>query len=140
MILAVSVGFAGVETRRLSGTLEGNRYGFGGRDGDSRGTNPIAALAMIILAPIAALLIQMAISRSREYAADDTGAHIVGDPMALASALEKLEAGSKRMPLDVNPAASHLFIVNPLSGQLLASLFSTHPPIADRIKRLRQYL
>jgi heat shock protein HtpX len=113
--------------------------GFGGsRDGDGDGVNPIAALAMIILAPIAALLIQMAISRSREYGADDTGAHIVGDPMALASALEKLEGWSKRIPLDVNPAASHLFIVNPLSGRALASLFSTHPPIEDRIKRLRQ--
>jgi heat shock protein HtpX len=112
--------------------------GLGGRSDDGEGTNPIAALAMIILAPIAAMLIQMAISRSREYGADDTGAHIVGDPMALASALEKLEAGSKRIPLDVNPAASHLFIVNPLNGQFLASLFSTHPPVQDRIKRLRQ--
>lgn len=112
--------------------------GFGGRSSDGEGTNPFAALAMIILAPIAALLIQMAISRSREYGADDTGAHIVGDPLALASALEKLEMGSQRMPLDVNPAASHLFIVNPLNGRALANLFSTHPPIPERVKRLRQ--
>jgi heat shock protein HtpX len=111
--------------------------GLGSRDGDGEGTNPLAALAMIILAPIAAMLIQMAISRSREYGADDTGAHIVGDPLALASALEKLEAWSRRVPLDVNPAASHLFIVNPLNGQALASLFSTHPPIEERVKRLR---
>src|SRR4029079_16350458 len=97
--------------------------GFGGRNSDGEGVNPIAALANIILAPIAALMIQMAISRSREYGADDPGAHIVGDPLALASALAKLDAGSKRIPLDVNPAASHLFIVNPLSGQFIASLF-----------------
>ncbi|MCC7371688.1 MAG: zinc metalloprotease HtpX [Chloroflexi bacterium] len=112
--------------------------GFGGsRDGE-RGVNPIAALGMIILAPLAATLIQMAISRSREYGADDTGAHIVGDPMALASALQKLEAGSQRMPMDVNPAAAPLFIVNPLSGQFIGNLFSTHPPISERIKRLQR--
>ena len=112
--------------------------GLGGRSDDGEGTNPIAALAMIILAPIAALLIQMAVSRSREYGADVTGAQIVGDPLALASALEKLEAWSQRVPLDVNPAVAPLFIVNPLRGQLVASLFSTHPPIEERIKRLRQ--
>jgi heat shock protein HtpX len=112
--------------------------GLGNRDGNGEGTNPFAALAMIILAPIAALLIQMAISRSREYGADDTGAHIVGDPLALASALEKLEMGARQLPMNVNPAASHLFIVNPLSGQMLANLFSTHPPIAERVKRLRR--
>jgi len=112
--------------------------GLGGRSDDREGVNPIGALAMIILAPMAAMLIQMAISRSREYGADVTGAEIVGDPMALASALAKLEAGSQQIPLDVNPAASHLFIVNPLSGQFIAGLFSTHPPIQERIKRLRQ--
>jgi heat shock protein HtpX len=112
--------------------------GFGGRSDDGEGTNPIAALAMIILAPIAALLIQMAVSRSREYGADDTGAHIVGDPLALASALEKLEALTKRVPLPVNPAVAPLFIVNPLPGQFIANLFSTHPPIEERIKRLRR--
>ena len=112
--------------------------GFGRSSDDGEGVNPIGALAMIILAPIAALLIQMAISRSREYGADTTGAQIVGDPLALASALAKLEAGSQRIPLDVNPAASHLFIVNPLNGQFIGSLFSTHPPIQDRIRRLRQ--
>lgn len=112
--------------------------GLGGRNGDGQGTNPLAALATIILAPIAAMLIQMAISRSREYAADDTGAQIVGDPLALASALEKLEMGSRQIPMNVNPAASHLFIVNPLNGRALAGLFSTHPPLAERVKRLRQ--
>ncbi|MGE3269050.1 MAG: zinc metalloprotease HtpX [Chloroflexota bacterium] len=115
----------------------GGLGGYGGRD-ERGGMNPLAALAMIILAPIAATMIQMAISRSREYGADDTGAHIVGDPLALASALAKLEAGSKRMPMDVSPAAAPLFIVNPLSGQMIAGLFSTHPPIEERIKRLRQ--
>ena len=112
--------------------------GFGRSNDDGEGINPIGALAMIVLAPLAAMLIQMAISRSREYGADTTGAQIVGDPLALASALAKLEAGSQRIPLDVNPAASHLFIVNPLSGRFIGSLFSTHPPIQDRIKRLRQ--
>jgi heat shock protein HtpX len=111
--------------------------GFGGSR-DDRGVNPLAALGMIILAPIAATLIQMAISRSREYGADDTGAQIVGDPLALASALEKLEAGSQIAPMDVNPAVAPLFIVNPLSGQFIGSLFSTHPPVQDRVKRLRQ--
>jgi len=112
--------------------------GLGGRNSDGEGTNPLAALALIFLAPIAALVIQMAVSRSREYGADDTGAQIVGDPLALASALEKLEAWSQRVPLPLNPAVAPLFIVNPLSGQFLASLFSTHPPIQERVKRLRQ--
>lgn len=113
-------------------------FGGLGRSDDGEGTNPLAALAMIILAPIAAMVIQMAVSRSREYGADDTGAQIVGDPLALASALEKLDAWSQRVPLPVNPAVAPLFIVNPLRGQALANLFSTHPPIEDRIKRLRQ--
>lgn len=113
-------------------------FGGFGRSDDGEGTNPLAALAMIILAPIAAMVIQMAVSRSREYGADDTGAQIVGDPLALASALEKLDAWSQRVPLPVNPAVAPLFIVNPLRGQALANLFSTHPPIEDRIKRLRQ--
>lgn len=112
--------------------------GFGGSRDDRGGVNPLAALGMILLAPIAATLIQMAISRSREYGADDTGAQIVGDPLALASALEKLEAGSQLAPMDVNPAVAPLFIVNPLSGRFIGNLFSTHPPIQDRIKRLRQ--
>jgi len=111
--------------------------GFGGRN-ERGGPNLIELLAIIILGPIAATLIQMAISRSREYGADRTGAEIVGDPMALASALAKLEMGSRQIPMDVSPAASHLFIVNPLSGQFIAGLFSTHPPIPERIKRLRQ--
>ena len=111
--------------------------GFGGRrrDGEGEG-NALASLAMIILAPIAALLIQMAISRSREYQADASGARICGNPLWLASALKKLHAGSQRVPLDANPATAHMFIVNPLHGGGLLSLFSTHPPLEERVARL----
>ena len=111
--------------------------GFGSRDErDEGGGGIIGLLAMTLLAPLAAMLIQMAVSRSREYGADDTGARIVGDPLALASALEKLEAWSQRVPLPVNPAVAPLFIVNPLSGSWLSGLFSTHPPIPERVRRL----
>ena len=110
--------------------------GYGGRD-DRRDGGGIGALFMLILAPIAATLIQLAVSRSREYEADATGAHITGNPYALASALEKLEAYSKRMPLIASPSTAHLFIVAPLLGSGgFANLFSTHPPMAKRIERL----
>jgi heat shock protein HtpX len=95
-------------------------------------------LLMLIVAPLAATLIQLAISRSREFGADETGAYLSGDPEALASALEKLEAYSQRIPLPVNPAVSHLFIVKPLTGVTFQSLFSTHPSTVERIARLRQ--
>lgn len=113
---------------------------FGGLSGsdDDEGGSGLAALPLIILGPIAALLVQMAISRSREYLADSTGADISGSSEGLAQALLKLEQGSRRIPMQVNPAASHMFIVNPLSGRSLMSLFSTHPPIAERVNRLRQ--
>jgi heat shock protein HtpX len=92
---------------------------------------------MMILAPIAAMLIQLAVSRSREYAADETGAHFTGNPYALASALRKLDSYSKRLPLVASPSNAHLFIVAPLvGGDLMMNLFSTHPPIAKRIERL----
>jgi len=111
--------------------------GFGGRRDDDEGAGGvIGGILMIILAPIAALLIQMAISRSREYEADATGARICGNPLWLANALKKLEAGSQRVPLNANPATAHMFIVNPLRGRGFASLFSTHPPLEDRIARL----
>lgn len=114
--------------------------GYGGRDDRDRGGgNAIAMLLMMILAPIAALMIQMAISRSREYGADETGAHFTGNPYALASALKKLDAYSKRLPLAASPSTAHLFIVQPflgMSGINFGNLFSTHPPIADRIARL----
>src|SRR5919205_790429 len=98
----------------------------------------LGSLLMIILAPIAATLIQLAITRSREYGADDMGAHIHGNPESLARALEKLELASSLRPLPVNPAAAHLFIVNPLKGISFGGLFSTPPPIAERVRRLRR--
>jgi heat shock protein HtpX len=109
--------------------------GYGGRDNERRGGG-LGALLMIILAPIAAMLIQLAVSRSREYQADATGAHFTGNPFALASALRKLDAYSRRIPMVATPSTAHLFIVQPLLGMDFASLFSTHPPIAKRIERL----
>jgi heat shock protein HtpX len=109
---------------------------FGGSRDDREGSNPIALLAMIIVAPLAAMLIQAAISRSREYAADQGGAEIAGSPYGLADALRKIDAGSKRVPLDANPATAHLFIVQPFLGGGLLSLFSTHPPTEQRIREL----
>jgi heat shock protein HtpX len=111
---------------------------FGGyeRDREGRGGGGFGALIMLILAPIAAMLIQLAVSRSREYQADETGAHFTGNPYALASALAKLDAYSKRLPLQATPSTAHLFIVQPFLGMGLASMFSTHPPIAKRIERL----
>jgi len=109
---------------------------FGGRDDDRRGGNPIAMLATIILAPIAAMLIQMAISRSREYDADAGGAAIVGSPLGLASALQKIESASRAVPMDANPATAHMFIIKPFSAGGLLGLFSSHPPTKDRIDAL----
>jgi heat shock protein HtpX len=112
---------------------------FGGArgDDDEGGGGMIGMLAMAILAPFAAMLIQMAISRSREYLADDGGARVSGKPWALASALEKLQAASQAIPMNANPSTAHIFTVSPLSGRSFASLFSTHPPIEERIARLR---
>lgn len=113
---------------------------FGGmsRDDDREGGGGVIGLiAMSILAPLAAMIIQMAISRTREFAADDTGARISGDPLGLASALGKLGVASERIPLDASPQTSHLFIVNPFSGRSLMRLFSTHPPLEERITRLQ---
>jgi len=109
----------------------------GGRRDDEEGGNPVAALLMMIVAPIAALLIQMAISRTREYAADATSAEVTHNPQELISALGKLDTWSQRIPLaDATPSTAHLFIVKPFSGQGLMNLFSTHPSTADRIRRL----
>lgn len=112
--------------------------GFGGRsdDREGRGGGMIGALVMIILAPIAAMLIQMAISRSREFEADAGGAKLCGNPLWLAAALRKLHAGVQRIPMDANPATAHMFIVSPLTGGGVMSLFSTHPPMEERIARL----
>ncbi len=111
---------------------------FGGRSDDEEGgSNPLAAIVMMIVGPIAAMLVQMAISRAREYGADEGGARICGNPMYLANALKKLHMASQQIPLDANPATSHMFIVNPLTGGGILRLFSTHPPIEDRIERLQ---
>jgi heat shock protein HtpX len=110
----------------------------GGRDSDNRGANPIALLATIILAPLAAMLIQAAISRSREFSADAGGARIAGSPNGLMSALKKIEMAARRVPLDANPATAHMFIIKPFSGAGLLSLFSTHPPTEQRIQALMQ--
>jgi len=111
--------------------------GYGGRDSQGRGGG-LGLLIMAIVAPLAALLIQMAISRSREYAADSTAAKNSHKPLSLANALRKLETAARRIPLDAKPSTAHLFIVNPLSGKGMASLFSTHPPITERVARLQK--
>lgn len=114
---------------------------FGGmsrdRDDDDGGGGLLGGLAMMIVGPIAAMLIQMAISRSREYQADATGAQICGRPLSLANALLKLENGNQRFPMNVNPAQAQMYIANPLRAGGIASLFSTHPPMAERVKRLQ---
>jgi heat shock protein HtpX len=116
-------------------TLSWMAMWFGGSR-DERG-NPLASLIAIIVAPLAATLIQLGISRTREYQADADGARVVGDPEALASALAKMQMGAQRIPLAVPESTAHLYIVNPLSGRQMAGLFSTHPPIEERIQRLR---
>ena len=110
---------------------------FGGR-GNRSGGHPILHIVMILLAPIAALLVQMAVSRTREYQADRTGAELMGTPVPLANALAKMEHGAKQIPMDAEPATAHMFIVSPLSGGDLMSLFSTHPPMKKRIAALME--
>ena len=132
---SVAAAFAGMITAVAQMLM---LFGGGGRD---RGGNPLAMLAMAILAPVAAMLIQLAISRTREYDADEDGARLTGDPMALASALAKLDRGTQRTPLPANRDlvdVSHLMIANPFRGGGMAKLFATHPPMAERIKRLEQ--
>jgi heat shock protein HtpX len=114
-------------------------FGGGRRDDSDEGGSPVVALVMMIVAPIAAMLVQMAISRTREYEADKGGATIAGNPYGLANALLKLERGAQVVPMhDAKPATAHMFIVNPLTGGGLMKLFSTHPPIAERVKRLKE--
>jgi heat shock protein HtpX len=123
----------------LAGAITWLRYGamFGGLSGrDNRRDGGMGALILLIVAPIAAALIQLAVSRSREYQADETGAHFTGNPYALASALAKLDAYSKRVPMVATPSTAHLFIIQPFLGMNFGGLFSTHPPIAKRIERL----
>jgi heat shock protein HtpX len=113
-------------------------FGGRGRDDEEGGSNPIAMILLAVLAPIAALLIQMAVSRSREFQADATGAKVAGKSWGLMKALEKLQMANQQMPMaDATPATAHLFIVNPLSGATFMRLFSTHPPLEERIARLR---
>lgn len=109
-----------------------------GHSDDEEGGNPIVSIAMMIIAPLAAMLIQMAISRSREYVADRDGARIHGNPRRLAQALRKLQRGVARNPMAANPATAHMFIVNPLRGGGVIKLFSTHPPVEERIRRLEE--
>jgi heat shock protein HtpX len=115
-------------------------FGGGSRDREEGGGNMFSLLFMMIVAPIAAMLIQMAVSRSREYMADEGGAKVTRDPLALASALRKLQMGAQNIPMQVSDATAtstaHMFIVNPLSGGGIANLFSTHPPMEERIARL----
>jgi heat shock protein HtpX len=139
LIMTVAATLAGAITMLAHMAQWGAMFGgLGRRDGEGNGGSVFGLLFMAILAPIAATLIQLAISRSREYFADSTGAAIAGAPQGLARALEKLHYASQRLPMDANPATAHLFIVNPLTGGSLVNLFSTHPPIEERIRRLRR--
>lgn len=133
---AVAMGITFIARMAMWGAMFG---GMGGRDDRDRGGNPIALLAMAILAPMAAMLLQMALTRSREYEADRSGARLIGDGEPLARALEKIEAGVRQVPMNIDPAHAQAFIVNPLTGRKMdfANLFMTHPPTADRIARLR---
>lgn len=138
LISSVAATLAGAITMLARMGYWASLFGMGG-DREDREGGGFVALLMLILAPIAATLIQLAVSRSREYQADATGAEITGNPYALASALRKLDADSKRIPMQASPSTAHLFIVAPLlgmSGMTFANLFSTHPPIAKRIERL----
>ncbi|HWC01434.1 MAG TPA: zinc metalloprotease HtpX [Methylomirabilota bacterium] len=136
LISTVAATIAGAISMIANMAQWGMMFG-GSRDDEGRSTNPIALILTIILAPLAALVIQMAVSRSREYQADTSGAKLTRNPLGLASALGKLDQGSRMVPMNASPATAHLFIVNPLSGRSLLSLFATHPPIQDRIARLR---
>jgi heat shock protein HtpX len=136
LISSVAATVAGAITMLASMGRFAMIFGGYGGDRDRRGGGGLGALFMLILAPIAASLIQLAVSRSREYQADATGAHFTGNPYALASALQKLDAYSRRVPMAASPSTAHLFIIQPLLGVSFGSLFSTHPPIAKRIERL----
>jgi heat shock protein HtpX len=127
--------FAGTITY-LAHMLSWSLLFFGGRGRDDDSSSLIGELFVIIVAPIAATLIQLAVSRSREYKADEGGANLSKKPLSLASALQKLQAGVKQLPMQANPSTAHLFIINPLSAQSFARLFSTHPPTEERIARL----
>jgi heat shock protein HtpX len=135
LIQTIAATFAGAITYLAQMAQWGALFGGRGDDDDGGG---IAALLLAILAPIAAMLVQMAISRSREYGADAGGAHICGNPLSLANALAKLEMGNRQIPMHANAATAHMFIVSPLTGGGLMTLFSTHPPMQERIARLQE--
>jgi heat shock protein HtpX len=138
LISSVAATIAGAITMLASLARWGMIFGgMGGRDDEDRGGGGIAAIFMMLLAPIAAALIQMAISRSREYDADAASAKYVGSPYPLINGLQKLETYSKRIPMDASPSTAHMFIIKPFSGQALMRLFSTHPATEDRIARLQ---
>jgi heat shock protein HtpX len=138
LISTIAATLAGAITYRAHMAQWAAIFGGRGRDDEEGGTNPIAAMMLAILAPIAAMLVQMAVSRAREFQADATGARVAGKPWGLAKALEKLQMANQAAPMaDATPATAHLFIVNPLSGRTLMKLFSTHPPLEERIARLR---
>jgi heat shock protein HtpX len=135
LISSVAATIAGAITMLASMGRFAMIFGGGGGGRDRRGGG-LSALFMLIVAPIAATLIQLAVSRSREYQADATGAHFTGNPYALASALQKLDAYARQVPMQATPSTAHLFIIQPLLGVNFGNLFSTHPPIAKRIERL----
>ena len=137
LISTIAATLAGAITYLAHMAQWGAMFGGGRSDDDEGGRNPIALIAMAVLAPLAAMLVQMAVSRAREFQADASGARLAGRTYGLATALEKLEVASHVAPMAANPSTAHLFIVNPLSGQALMRLFSTHPPIEERIARLR---
>ena len=136
LIGTIAAAFAGAISMMGNALQWGAIFGMG-RSDDEEGGSMVGGLIMAIIFPIAAMIIQMAISRSREYMADATGAQIAGSPDGLANALLKLESAAHRVPMNVSPATSHLFIINPLSGASLTRMFSTHPPIEERVQRLR---
>jgi heat shock protein HtpX len=139
LIMAIAATLAGAITYLAHMAQWAMIFGGGRRDSDEEGGGGgvIGGILMIVLAPLAATLIQLAVSRSREFQADASGARMAGQPWGLAKALEKLEMASKVAPMPATPATAHLFIVNPLTGSGIATLFSTHPPIAERVARLR---
>ena len=137
LISAVVATIAGTITMVARMVYYAELFGFGGGRSDNRRGGALSALAMMIVAPLAALLIQLAISRSREYEADSTGARITGNPQGLARALGKIDKWSKRIPMQASPSMAHMFIIQPLTaGELFSSWFSTHPPVRKRIERL----
>jgi heat shock protein HtpX len=138
LVATIAATFAGAITMLARLGQFAMMFGGMGRDRDNDSGGGLGALLMIILAPLAAILIQMSISRSREYLADEGGARITGHPLALANALKKLAAAGKQIPMAANPSTAHMFIVNPLNGEGLVGLFSTHPPMAKRIELLEK--